>query len=89
MKNRLNAFIACTIVLGVLVGCGGGTLNSEGYKASTPEWQSAAEKYSCTTDQMNKVETEHKFCKENTSYFSSYCYGSAIMRNCKKKEDVK
>jgi len=49
-----------------------------------PSWQNAATEYKCTSDQMNKVEIEHKFCKENTSFFSSYCYNSAIVRNCVK-----
>lgn len=42
--------------------------------------------YICTTDEMKRVESEALFCNKNTSYFTSYCYGSAIMRICKVKE---
>jgi uncharacterized lipoprotein YajG len=49
-----------------------------------PNWQNAATEYKCTADQMTKVQAEHVFCKENTSYFTSYCYNSAIIRNCAK-----
>lgn len=50
-----------------------------------PDWKEAPREYVCTVDQSARVEVETKFCNENTDYFSTYCYGSAIMRNCTKR----
>lgn len=47
-----------------------------------PEWKEAPEVYTCTDDQMAKAEAEAEWCNENTDYFSTYCYGTSIMRNC-------
>ena len=47
-------------------------------------WETAAVDHVCSESQMAKAQTEAKWCKENTSYFASYCYGSAILRNCSK-----
>ncbi len=57
-----------------------------GCKVEVPEWSSAPETHTCTVDQMTKVEKETQFCASNTSYSNSYCYNSAIMRNCTKQE---
>lgn len=46
----------------------------------------ALKDYTCTADEMRRVESESVFCNKNTSFFSDYCYGSAIIRNCKLKE---
>lgn len=54
-------------------------------KFQEPDWSNAPQTHTCTADQMVKVEKETVFCKGNTSYISTYCYGSAIMRNCTKK----
>lgn len=40
--------------------------------------------HTCTDEQMVKVESETLFCSNETGYFASYCYGTAIMRNCTK-----
>lgn len=72
--------IFITIIALTLTACGETTPST----SLTPEWQSAAEKYKCTEPEMNRVHTETKWCIDNTSYFKSYCYGSAIMRNCTK-----
>jgi hypothetical protein len=53
--------------------------------APRADWELAPKRYACTVEQMKRVETETKFCNENTSYFETYCYGTAIMRNCAKK----
>jgi len=44
--------------------------------------RNAPQRYSCTVEQMARVEHETSWCSENTDYFKSWCYGSAIMRNC-------
>lgn len=48
-------------------------------------WEDATTTYRCTDEQQKRVESDTLFCKNNTSYFSSYCFGSAIMRNCTPK----
>lgn len=49
------------------------------------DWQTAAEDYDCTVDQMEIVDRETRNCVENTDYIGRYCYGQAIMRRCEKK----
>jgi hypothetical protein len=41
-------------------------------------------RYKCTEDQMIKVEKETLFCTNSGGYIKSYCYDTAIMRNCEK-----
>lgn len=53
------------------------------------EWTEAASKHACTDDQMKKAQQEALWCKENTTYLPTYCYSTAIMRNCTKKAGVK
>lgn len=50
------------------------------------EHELAPKQYVCTVEEMARVEKESLFCDENTSFYSSYCYGTAIIRNCTKKE---
>lgn len=40
----------------------------------------------CSKEQMVRVEHETKFCAETTSYFSSYCYQSAMFRLCERRK---
>jgi uncharacterized protein YcfL len=65
------------ISLFVVVGC-----------SSQPEkqldWQKAPYEYVWTMEQNAKIEQEAKWCSDNTSYISEYCYGTAIMRNATK-----
>lgn len=49
-----------------------------------PEWRRAPLEYTCTPEQTKRVQQDTKFCDDNTSYFDTYCYGSAIMRNCQR-----
>lgn len=51
-----------------------------------PEWRTAPLVHHCTKEQMERVQTETEFCNKTTSYFSTYCYGSAIIRNCTKAD---
>jgi len=46
------------------------------------DWNSAAKTHRCTEAQMNKAQAEADWCKKNTDYLSTYCYGTAIVRNC-------
>ena len=48
------------------------------------DWRRAPLDYSCTDEQMVIVESQANFCKKHTEYLVSYCYGTAIMRNCTK-----
>ena len=48
--------------------------------------QQAIETRTCTTEQMSKVQTEALWCNNNTDYLSTYCYGTAIMRNCEERK---
>lgn len=50
------------------------------------DWETAPREHICTEEQMKKVMEETDFCNDNTSYFSTYCYGAAILRNCEKIE---
>ena len=50
-----------------------------------PEYERAPMEYTCSVEQAARVQKESTYCDENTSFFSSYCYGSAIMRICEKK----
>ena len=46
------------------------------------DWNSAAKTHRCTEAQMSKAQAEADWCKKNTDYLSTYCYGTAILRNC-------
>jgi hypothetical protein len=45
-------------------------------------WDTAPLDYVCTEVEMIRVEREAKWCRENTSYLGTYCYGAAMMRTC-------
>lgn len=49
------------------------------------DWQAAPRTHTCTSEQMVKVERESAWCKANTGYYDTYCYGAAILRNCTKR----
>lgn len=49
---------------------------------SYDDWSNAPKMHTCTADQMTRVQAETKWCTDNTSYLSAYCYGTAIIRNC-------
>ena len=46
------------------------------------DWNAAARTHQCTETQMSKAQAEAEWCKKNTDYLSTYCYGTAIIRNC-------
>ena len=64
------------IFLLIVIGLSGCDINED--------WQSAAQNYKCTTEQMERVKSEAVWCKQHTDYFNTYCYGTAIIRNCEK-----
>lgn len=47
-----------------------------------PEWKIAPAIHHCSDEQVQRVEEEAEWCIENTDYLSTFCYGSAFMRNC-------
>lgn len=49
---------------------------------ATPEWNSAPIRYRCSREQMEKAEAEADWCITKTGYFSDFCYGTSIIRNC-------
>jgi hypothetical protein len=51
-----------------------------------PEYKTAPENYMCTTEQFQRVMIESEWCNKHTSYMSSYCWGTAMIRNCTKVE---
>ena len=79
----IRLFIACAFLL---VGCDGGAIDKTGYHTAKEDWQTAPLLYTCTTAQMDKVHKETLWCSQNTSYLSSYCYGSSFIRNCTKRQ---
>lgn len=42
----------------------------------------AAATHKCTEEQIARVHSEASWCNSFTSFNSSYCYGTAIIRNC-------
>ena len=46
------------------------------------DWNSAAKTHRCTEAQMSKAQAEADWCTKNTDYLSTYCYATAIIRNC-------
>lgn len=45
----------------------------------------APRNYVCTVEEMDRVQKEAKFCSDYGGYFDSYCYSSAIIRNCTRR----
>lgn len=48
------------------------------------DWRNAPSEYTCSEKQMVRVEKETIFCNNNTKFYSTFCYGNAIIRNCTK-----
>lgn len=53
-----------------------------GCEAQKQPWETALETRTCTAEEMTRVQSETLFCTTKTGYFSDYCYGTAILRNC-------
>lgn len=49
------------------------------------EWEKAPYTYTCTAEQMSRAQDEAAWCRINTQFSSTYCYGSAILRLCTPK----
>ena len=52
-------------------------------------WHLAPTQRVCTEQEMERVEHESAWCNKNTGYASTYCYGSAILRNCPATIEIK
>ena len=77
MVKRIIVLL-CVIVFGV-VGC-----------EVTPQkqnWEKALVNYRCTVEEMARVNMETEACKTLTTFESSYCYGSAMIRICRQAEE--
>lgn len=74
----MNKLILCFVVL-FFIGC---------EQHEMPSWDRAPLEYKCTDSEIDRVHKEAKFCDDQTGYYSTYCYGSAIMRNCTKIEEA-
>ena len=66
------------LLLLVLMGC----------EPQSRAWESALTTHVCTKEQMEKAQAEAVFCGNNTSYLTTYCYGTAIIRNCKERRAI-
>jgi hypothetical protein len=51
-------------------------------------WNFAAQTHVCDNNQMEKAQAEADWCTNHTGYLSTYCYGTAIIRNCKRIENL-
>ena len=75
MNSVTNSHIAVVAACLLLAGC-------ESQVLGQTTWQAATETHTCTVEQMDKVQREAEWCSTNTQYFSTYCYGTALIRNC-------
>lgn len=75
LTDRKTALVACLL----LAGC-------ESQVLGQATWQAAIETHTCTVPQMDKVQSEAAWCTANTQYYSTYCYGTAIIRNCEARK---
>jgi len=53
----------------------------------TDQASDAMRSYTCTTEQMTKAQNEAHWCVTHTDFLPSYCLGTAIIRNCRKRVD--
>ena len=72
--------ILIILICGLIISCNIPTGPKE-------DWEIAPRVYKCSKEQMDKVEHESKFCDDNTTYVQTYCYGTAIIRNCTKRQN--
>ncbi len=42
----------------------------------------ALKTHSCTKEEFERVKNETLFCRNNSGYLGSYCFGTAIIRVC-------
>lgn len=80
MKISLGVVVGTTVlVIGWSISSGASSVVAES------AWSNAPATHVCTTEQMKEVEAQTNFCISKTDYLSSYCYGTAILRNCQKR----
>jgi len=81
MKSRMVLAAMAAGAAGAMAGWLG---HGEKPKPGLHAYQAALENYTCTVEQMRRVEDEARGCHEN-GFRRPYCYGTAIMRNCKQR----
>ena len=84
----LGIVIGIVIAIIMLVVIGFQKMDENDAKRAQADYIIAPKVHTCTEEQTTKVHTETLFCKENTNFFSTYCYGTAIMRNCTKNSTL-
>lgn len=72
--------IIVMFVMFLLSGCGEQPKDGAEYS----QIMRAPQEHVCTVAEMQRVQTETNFCKQETGYLNSYCYSAAIIRNCNK-----
>lgn len=85
--SRTESLIICIVVaicICLLFAVGVQRMNENDTQHAQADYVIAPKVHTCTEEQMTKVQSETLFCKNETGYFASYCYGTAIMRNCTK-----
>lgn len=78
LKRIAKATFGASLLTAVF-GC---TAYDDWNAAAYDDWNAAARTHQCTETQMSKAQAEAEWCKKNTDYLSTYCYGTAIIRNC-------
>lgn len=80
IRDSLRITVAAgLLVLAVLLGksCAQAPLKEE-----LPNYNDALRTHTCTPEQMARVQEETTYCINETTFKSSYCYGTAIIRIC-------
>lgn len=70
------------VALALALACLAGVLFLQGCDISAA-WDRAPSTHECTEQEMARVEKESAWCIANTESYPRYCYGTAILRVCK------
>jgi len=68
------------IILFIMLFC----VSCKVYDTLQPEWARAPQIYKCSEQEMKRVIIETEWCNKETDYNSQYCFGTALIRLCKK-----
>jgi len=91
-RVRWDSLFSVAVAL-LVVGVAGAIVSVRGWPpfgdkpqpAALHAHQSALADYTCTVEQMRRVEAETGFCRES-GFRGPYCYGTAIIRNCTRRD---
>jgi len=83
MKNYILAIIVVLVAL-IMNGCYEDKRNLSSLMIEADESKYT---HKCTTDQMDRAFREAEWCIEHTTIKESYCWTSAIMRICEKRDN--